>query len=84
MAATAYLVLQTAIIKHQGDGSVLAKAIGSDLKGKASSVIYAVAIGLAFVNVRISQLLFLLVALMWLIPDRRIERMQPHLHENSH
>jgi uncharacterized membrane protein len=84
MAATAYFVLQTTIIKHQGDGSLLAKAIGRDFKGKASIVIYAAAVCLAFVNVRISQLLFLLVALMWLVPDRRIERIQPHLNENSH
>jgi uncharacterized membrane protein len=84
MASLAYLVLQTAIIKHQGDESVLAKAVGRDSKGKVSSVLYAVAIGLAFVNVRISQVLYLLVALMWLVPDRRIERIQPHLNENSH
>lgn len=84
MAALAYFILQTAIIKYQGDKSILAKAIGRDLKGKVSNVIYAVAIGIAFINVRISQLLYLLVALMWLVPDRRIERIQPHIHENSH
>ena len=84
MAATAYFILQTTIIKHQGADSVLATAVGRDFKGKASIVIYAAAVSLAFVNVRISQLLFLLVAFMWLIPDRRIERLQSHLHDNSH
>jgi uncharacterized membrane protein len=77
MAALAYWILQTTIIKHQGRDSVLAKAVGPDFKGKSSIVIYGTAVGLAFVNVIISQLLYLFVALMWLIPDRRIERVQP-------
>lgn len=78
MAALAYWILQNSIIKHQGRESVLAKAVGRDRKGKMSIVIYAAAVGLAFVNVIFAQLLYLFVALMWLIPDRRIERVQPH------
>jgi uncharacterized membrane protein len=84
MAAVAYWVLQTMIIKHQGHESVLAKAVGRDAKGKMSIVIYAVAVALAFVNVIVAQLLYLSVALMWLIPDRRIESIQPHIHVDPH
>jgi uncharacterized membrane protein len=84
MAALAYWILQMTIIRHQGHDSVLAKAVGRDFKGKGSIVIYAIAVALAFVNVTIAQLLFLLVALMWLIPDRRIERIQPHIHADPH
>jgi len=84
MAALAYWILQNAIIQHQGPESVLAKAVGRDFKGKGSIVIYAFAIALAFVNVAIAQLLYLLVALMWLIPDRRIERIQSHIHADPH
>jgi uncharacterized membrane protein len=74
MAAMTYLVLQRAIIREHGPDSLLAKAMGRDLKGNASPVIYLVAIGLAFVNSGISYALYALVALIWLVPDRRIER----------
>ncbi|HYK11485.1 MAG TPA: TMEM175 family protein [Gemmatimonadales bacterium] len=74
MPGIAWLILQAAIVKSQGDGSVLAKAIGSDFKGKASAVLYAAAIALAFVRPWLSDVLFVVVALMWLVPDRRIER----------
>lgn len=74
MAAVAYWILQAAIIRSQGKGSLLARAVGSDLKGKASPIVYAVAIGVAFVWPLLSQVLFVGVALMWLVPDRRIER----------
>jgi len=74
MAAIAYWVLQTVIIAQQGAGSVLAKAIGRDIKGKMSPILYAVAIIGAFVHVAIAQALYILVALIWLVPDRRIER----------
>lgn len=74
MAAIAYWVLQWTIIAAQGDGSLLARAVGRDLKGKSSPFIYAIAIPAAFVNPWISQVLYVSVALMWLIPDRRIER----------
>lgn len=73
-AAIAYFILQTLIIKEEGENSQLKKAIGKDFKGKISPVIYVIAIILAFVNQWISDALYVLVALMWLIPDRRIER----------
>jgi uncharacterized membrane protein len=74
MAAIAYWLLQRTIIVSQGADSLLAYAIGRDLKGKLSPVIYAVAIPAAFFEPWLSQLLYVVVALMWLIPDRRIER----------
>jgi uncharacterized membrane protein len=74
MAATAYYILQRSIIAQQGPDSLLATAIGNDWKGKISPVLYFVAIPLAFVSPLISNTLFVLVALLWLIPDRRIER----------
>jgi uncharacterized membrane protein len=74
LAAIAYWLLQRTIIADQGENSVLAKAVGSDVKGKLSPVLYAVAIPCAFVDQRISGALYVLVALIWLIPDRRIER----------
>ncbi len=75
MAAIAYWLLQRAIIRQQGPKSFLASAIGSDWKGKLSPVLYASAIPLAFVSPWISNGLFVLVACIWLIPDRRIERL---------
>ena len=75
MAAIAYLILQSAIIHKQGRGSLLAGAIGRDCKGKLSLIFYALAIGVAFVNQWLADALYVLVAVMWLIPDRRIERM---------
>ncbi len=74
MAGVAYFILQQAIIAKHGRESVLATAVGSDLKGRMSPVIYAVAIGTAFVSPWISQALYVLVAAIWLVPDRRIER----------
>lgn len=74
MAAIAYWILQRTIMASQGDGSLLARAVGKDLKGKSSPVIYAIAIPVAFLNSWISQILYVFVALMWLIPDRRIEK----------
>jgi TMEM175 potassium channel family protein len=73
MAAVAYFILQQAIIAKHGRESLLATAVGRDFKGKISPIIYAIAIGMAFVSPRISQVLYVLVAAMWLIPDRRIE-----------
>lgn len=72
-AALAYYILQSLIIAEQGDDSRLKEAIGRDIKGKISPFFYIAAIALAFVNHWISNALYLLVALMWLIPDRRIE-----------
>src|SRR5436309_1222724 len=74
MAAIAYYILQRAIIAHQGSESLLASAIGQDWKGKLSPVLYMSAIPLAFVQPWISSSLYVFVALLWLIPDRRIER----------
>ena len=74
MAAIAYYILQHTIIASQGRDSLLAGAVGKDWKGKLSPVLYLAAILLAFANVWLSDGLFLLVALIWLVPDRRIER----------
>jgi len=73
LAAIAYYILQRLIIVQQGANSQLKAAIGKDIKGKISPLIYVAAIPLAFVNQWISDVLYVLVALMWLIPDRRIE-----------
>ncbi|MHB8622611.1 MAG: TMEM175 family protein [Sulfuricaulis sp.] len=74
MAALAYWILQRRIIATQGHGSLLARAVGQDLKGKSSPLIYAIAIPLAFLSSWVSQCLYVFVALLWLIPDRRIEK----------
>jgi uncharacterized membrane protein len=74
MAAIAYWLLQQSIVKANGAQSVLASAIGSDWKGKLSPVAYLSAIPLAFVSPWISCALYAAVALIWLVPDQRIER----------
>ena len=73
MAGVAYFILERTIIRSQGPGSKLEAAVGNDAKGKISVVIYAVAIPLAFVHQLIADALYVLVALLWLVPDRRIE-----------
>jgi uncharacterized membrane protein len=73
LAGVAYLILQNAIIAQQGPGSRLAAAVGSDVKGKLSAALYALAIPLAFVRESLSDVIYVFVALMWLVPDRRIE-----------
>jgi uncharacterized membrane protein len=73
MAALAYYMLQRRIIAVQGRDSLLARAIGRDLKGKLSPLFYIIAIPTAFVSRWISGALYVCVALMWLVPDRRIE-----------
>ena len=74
MAAIAYFIwVRSLLAIHEAD-SPLAKAIGRDFKGKISVVIYAAAVLLAFVNVFISIALYNLVAIMWIVPDPRIER----------
>jgi uncharacterized membrane protein len=72
-SGVAYLILQRQIIALQGPHSRLAAAIGNDRKGKMSAVLYAAAIGLAFVDWRLSDAIYVGVALLWLIPDSRIE-----------
>jgi uncharacterized membrane protein len=73
MAAISYFILQSAIKAEQGPDSKLAVALGKDAKGKVSPLMYLAAIPLAFVNKWIAFGLYVAVALMWLIPDRRIE-----------
>src|SRR5487761_2071075 len=73
MAAVAYWILQQLIIASQGHDSLLKRAVGSDWKGKLSPLIYAIAIPTAFWSQALSQGLYVLVALIWLVPDRRIE-----------
>jgi uncharacterized membrane protein len=73
LAGIAYLILQQLIIRSQGPDSRLAAAIKGDVKGKLSSVLYAVAIPLAFVHQAIAGAIYVVVALIWLVPDRRIE-----------
>ena len=72
-AAIAYFILQRLIIIKHGKESLLAKALGNDLKGKLSPVFYSIGIIGAFINIWISASVYILVAIMWLIPDRRIE-----------
>jgi uncharacterized membrane protein len=75
MAALAYYILQTLITRLHGRDSRLAGAIGTDLKGKLSPVLYASAIGLSFFKPWMAGCIYIGVALMWLIPDRRVERL---------
>ena len=74
LAGVSYYVLQHVIISSQGAGSLLAAAVGRDLKGKISPIVYAVAIPLAFASPLAANALYVLVAGLWLVPDRRIER----------
>ena len=73
LAAIAYFILQTAIIAEEGPDSRLRAALGRDLKGKISPLLYLAAIPLAFVSPWIALAVYVFVALMWLVPDRRIE-----------
>jgi uncharacterized membrane protein len=84
MAAIAYFILQNQIIKTQGVNSVLAQAIGNDIKGKMSPILYLLAIGSNFVSQWISGSLYILVALIWLIPDKRIEIILRSESETKH
>jgi uncharacterized membrane protein len=74
MAAVAYYILARAIIAAQGTDSILRKAIGRDVKGKISPLLYAIAIGLALWQPRVAVGIYVLVAAIWLVPDKRIER----------
>jgi uncharacterized membrane protein len=77
-AALAYYLLQTLIIRDQGEGSLVRTAVGRDLKGKLSPVLYLVGIGLSYVAALLGILVYAGLALMWLVPDRRIERTMQH------
>lgn len=74
MAGLAFTILAHELIAYEGKGSTLARALGRDYKGKSSLVAYAIAVPMSFVNPRISIALYVLVALMWFVPDRRIEK----------
>lgn len=74
MAGLAYYILQSLIIKNEGKDSLLAKAIGKDLKGKISPFLYIAAIVVSWLNPSISGIIYLIAALIWLIPDKRIEK----------
>jgi uncharacterized membrane protein len=76
LAALAYFVLQTVIIRSQGPESRLAQAIGRDLKGKASPILYTLGILGTWISVWIALGFFTAVAIMWLVPDRRLEHAQ--------
>ena len=77
MPAIAYLLLQLAILRRQGKQSMLARALGADLKGKLSALLYLAAIALAFYVPWASIAIYVLVAVIWLVPDRRIEKALP-------
>jgi uncharacterized membrane protein len=74
-SGTAYFILTRQLIAHHGKDSLLARAVGADRKGMVSAFLYAVAIPLAFVSTWISGAIYVLVAVIWLIPDRRIEKL---------
>ena len=74
-AGIAYFILTRVLLATHGHNSLLAQALGSDFKGKVSLVLYLAAVALAFVQTWISLALYVLVALMWLVPDRRFERL---------
>jgi uncharacterized membrane protein len=78
MPALAWYGLQTALIRTQGRDSMLARAIGRDIKGKLSAWLYIAGIISAFIDTRIADAMYVVVALMWLIPDRRVERSIHH------
>jgi uncharacterized membrane protein len=73
LAAISFYVLQRAIMRAEGGDSLLAEALGHDLKGKLSPAIYALGIALCFVDPRLGVVPFVVVALLWLVPDRRLE-----------
>jgi uncharacterized membrane protein len=81
MPAIAYVILQSAIIGLHGRDGVLARAVGSDIKGKLSAVLYLIGIGISFAAPWAGQAIYVAVALMWLIPDRRIERALKSQHQ---
>jgi uncharacterized membrane protein len=73
MSALAYYILQTRIIKNHGPDSLLLRAIGNDLKGKISPILYVIAVASCWISEWVAGAIYIFVALIWLIPDRRIE-----------
>jgi TMEM175 potassium channel family protein len=78
LAGCAYLVLQREILVQEGPDSILAEAVGKDWKGKVSLLLYALGIGLAFLRPWLAGAVYVAAALLWLVPDRRIERKVAH------
>jgi uncharacterized membrane protein len=78
MPAVAFSILQATIIRAQGRDSDLRQAVGADWKGKVSILAYVLAIAVAFVDMRLPLAVYVLIALLWLVPDRRIEKRFPH------
>jgi uncharacterized membrane protein len=78
LAGVAYYILTRALIRLHGQDSTLATSIGADTKGKISIAIYAMGIALAFLDPRLANLCYITVAVIWLVPDRRIERKVAH------
>jgi TMEM175 potassium channel family protein len=74
MSSIAYFILSQCLLKYEGKSSVLAAAVGNDFKGKISSILYVLAIVLAFINAWTSLGIYTLVAMIWVIPDKRIEK----------
>lgn len=83
MNALAYTILIIVLIRHQGKNSLLAKAIGKDWKGNISLVIYAVAIAVSWIDSQVSFGLYVVVAVIWFVPDKRIEKKLVDDHENG-
>lgn len=75
MSGVAFVLLQNCIIRSQGENSILKKAVGNDLKGKSSAVLYTTGIAFSFYWEWVSAAIYIFVALMWLVPDTRIERL---------
>ncbi len=82
-ASLAYSILQAVLLRIEDDSSVLAAAIGTDVKGRASPLMYGLGIGLSFANRWLGIAAYTAVALMWLIPDRRVERALTGAHEDD-
>jgi hypothetical protein len=81
-ASLAYSILQAALLRIEDDSSVLAAATGTDVKGRASPLMYGLGIGLPFTDRWLGIAIYIAVALMWLIPDRRVERALTGAHED--
>jgi uncharacterized membrane protein len=84
MAAIAYSILQQLILSHNGKNSELAKALKKNIKGKISPILYLIGIAISFYNEWIAGMIYIGVALMWLVPDRRIEQDVINEEENHH
>ena len=83
LSGIAYYILSRALIRAHGPSSLIATAIRSDAKGLLSILIYAVGMGLSFVQPLIAVAAYVIVAVIWLVPDRRIERADPHAHSST-